>query len=39
LYIPPSLGYGTHDKYDDQGNLAVPANSYLKFTIHLLDVY
>lgn len=38
LYIPPSLAYGSQDRYDEHGNLAIPANSYLKFSVHLLDV-
>lgn len=33
LYIPPTLGYGNVPK----GN--IPANSYLKFYIELLNVY
>lgn len=38
LYIPPSLAYGSLDRLDQYGNVAIPANSYLKFSIHLLDV-
>lgn len=38
LYIPPSLAYGAQVRYDDQGNVAIPANSYLKFVIKLSDV-
>jgi len=38
LYIPPSLGYGSAEKRDANGNVVIPANSYLKFTIDLLDV-
>ncbi len=38
LYIPPSLAYGTVDRLDQYGAVAIPANSYLKFSIHLLDV-
>ena len=38
LYIPPSLGYGSHDRTDEFGAIVIPANSYLKFSIHLLDV-
>src|SRR4051812_8288598 len=37
LYIPPSLGYGSTDVVQN-GVVIVPANSYLKFTIDLLDV-
>lgn len=38
LYIPPSLGYGAVDKRDANGNIIIPANSYLKFVIEVLDV-
>ncbi|MEO7264729.1 MAG: FKBP-type peptidyl-prolyl cis-trans isomerase [Ferruginibacter sp.] len=38
LYIPPSLGYGAVDKRDANGNIVIPANSYLKFVIELMDV-
>jgi FKBP-type peptidyl-prolyl cis-trans isomerase len=38
LYIPPSLGYGAVEKRDANGNIVIPANSYLKFVIELLDV-
>lgn len=38
LYIPPSLGYGSTEIRDNNGNVLIPANSYLKFDIDLLDV-
>lgn len=38
LYISPSLGYGSVDRRDASGNIVIPANSYLKFDIDLLDV-
>ncbi|MEO7446236.1 MAG: FKBP-type peptidyl-prolyl cis-trans isomerase [Ferruginibacter sp.] len=38
LYIPPSLGYGDQPRRDQAGNIVIPANSYLKFDIELLDV-
>lgn len=38
LYIPPSLGYGANTRTDANGNVIIPANSYLKFTINLLIV-
>lgn len=38
LYIPPSLGYGSTAINDNNGNILIPANSYLKFDIELLDV-
>ena len=38
LYIPPTLAYGPYDRLDGNGNVAIPGNSYLKFTVHLRDV-
>jgi len=40
LYIPPSLGYGSRDVSDQQQppNVIIPANSYLKFEIELVNV-
>lgn len=38
LYIPPSLAYGAVPATDRYGNVVVPANSYLKFKIHLVDI-
>ena len=38
LYIPPSLGYGAYDRTNEVGVVVIPGNSYLKFSIHLLDV-
>ena len=38
LYIPPSLGYGPNVRQDSQGNVVIPANSYLKFDIHIDDI-
>ncbi len=38
LYIPPSLGYGSRDIQDQQQNVIIPANSYLKFEIELVNV-
>jgi len=38
LYIPPTLGYGNRDVRDNAGNIVIPANSYLKFDIKLVDV-
>jgi FKBP-type peptidyl-prolyl cis-trans isomerase FkpA len=37
LYIPPSLGYGARN-YPNDTNIAIPANSYLKFEIELVNV-
>jgi FKBP-type peptidyl-prolyl cis-trans isomerase FkpA len=39
LYIPPSLGYGSVDKKNADGDIVVPKNSYMKFNINLLEVY
>ena len=38
LYIPPSLGYGSNAVKDSQGNIIIPANSYLKFDVHIVDI-
>ena len=38
LYIPPSLGYGDQNRRDANNNIIIPGNSYLKFTIELLNV-
>jgi FKBP-type peptidyl-prolyl cis-trans isomerase FkpA len=38
LYIPPSLGYGSSAVPDSQGNIIIPANSYLKFDVHIVDI-
>ncbi|MEO8860774.1 MAG: FKBP-type peptidyl-prolyl cis-trans isomerase [Ginsengibacter sp.] len=38
LYIPPSLAYGSVPATDRYGNVVIPANSYLKFEIHLVDI-
>jgi FKBP-type peptidyl-prolyl cis-trans isomerase len=38
LYIPPSLAYGSTIQYRQDGSVAIPANSYLKFSLELLDV-
>lgn len=38
LYIPPSLGYGQQNVRDGAGNIVIPGNSYLKFSIELLNV-
>ncbi len=38
MYIPPSLGYGSQDIRDPNGNTILPANSYLKFDFDLLSV-
>ncbi|MCO5239444.1 MAG: FKBP-type peptidyl-prolyl cis-trans isomerase [Chitinophagaceae bacterium] len=38
LFIPPSMGYGQVDQTDLQGNVVIPANSILIYTLELLDV-
>lgn len=38
LFIPPSLGYGSTAIVNNQGQVIVPANSYLKFVIKLHNV-
>ena len=38
LYIPPSLGYGSKDRPDANGNVAIPGNSYLVFEVHVLKI-
>ena len=38
IYIPPSLGYGNNEQRDQNGNLILPANSYIKFDMSLIAV-
>jgi FKBP-type peptidyl-prolyl cis-trans isomerase FkpA len=38
LYIPPYLGYGAQDRKDANGNVVIPGNSILIFTIELVSV-
>jgi FKBP-type peptidyl-prolyl cis-trans isomerase FkpA len=38
LYIPPSLGYGPVPQQDTQGNVIIPASSYLIFNVHILEI-
>lgn len=38
LYLPPALGYGYEDVYDNNGKVVIPANSNLVFKITLVDV-
>jgi FKBP-type peptidyl-prolyl cis-trans isomerase FkpA len=38
LYIPPSLAYGSVPATDQQGNVVIPANSYLVFRVSVLDI-
>jgi FKBP-type peptidyl-prolyl cis-trans isomerase FkpA len=39
LYIPPSLGYGSQPRRDNNGVLKIPANSILVFDVQLVKVY
>jgi FKBP-type peptidyl-prolyl cis-trans isomerase FkpA len=39
LYIPSSLGYGSQDVKDSNGNVVIPANSVLIFEVTLTDIY
>ncbi|MDE3213433.1 MAG: FKBP-type peptidyl-prolyl cis-trans isomerase [Bacteroidota bacterium] len=38
IYLPPSLAYGYSNVNDNQGNLVIPAGSYLKFDIKLTKI-
>jgi FKBP-type peptidyl-prolyl cis-trans isomerase FkpA len=38
LYIPPYMGYGAQDIRDANGNILIPANSIIIFTIELTAV-
>jgi FKBP-type peptidyl-prolyl cis-trans isomerase FkpA len=38
LYIPPYMGYGAQDIKDANGNVLIPANSIIIFTIELTAV-
>ncbi|HYM92539.1 MAG TPA: FKBP-type peptidyl-prolyl cis-trans isomerase [Chitinophagaceae bacterium] len=38
LYIPPSLAYGNQNVTDQNGNVVIPANSYLVFEVNLVAV-
>jgi FKBP-type peptidyl-prolyl cis-trans isomerase FkpA len=37
MYIPPSLAYGNETIKDQNGNVILPANSYIKFDISLVS--
>ncbi|OGG45715.1 hypothetical protein A2673_00580 [Candidatus Kaiserbacteria bacterium RIFCSPHIGHO2_01_FULL_50_13] len=36
--IPPSLGYGVQGVQDTEGNVVIPANSTLVFSVQLIEV-
>ena len=38
LYVPPSLAYGAQDVRDQNGNIVIPANSYMIFEVDLVSV-
>ena len=38
LYIPPSLAYGPNNITNQQGQVVIPGNSYMKFEVELMDV-
>lgn len=38
IVVPPSLGYGGRDMRDQQGNVVIPANSWLVFDVELLEI-
>lgn len=38
LYIPPSLGYGSEDTKDSNGNIVIPASSILIFSVEIKAV-
>lgn len=38
LYVPPSLAYGNQDVTDQNGNVVIPAGSYLVFEVNLVSV-
>ena len=38
IYTPPSLGYGSQELRDNNGNVVIPANSILVFEVELVSV-
>lgn len=38
IYSPPSLAYGSDPQKDQYGNIIIPANSYIKFSLTLKAV-
>ncbi len=38
MFIPPSLGYASQELKDGNGNVILPADSYLKFEMSLVSV-
>ncbi len=37
MYVPPTLGYGSRDVKDANGNVIIPANSILIFDLQLVN--
>ena len=38
FYAPPSLAYGAQEVRDQNGNVVIPANSYIVYEMNLVDV-
>ena len=38
MYIPPSLAYGNNPRYNEAGVIVIPANSYLKFVVNIIEI-
>ena len=38
FYVPPSLAYGAQEVRDQNGNVVIPANSYIVFEVDLVAV-
>ncbi len=38
VIIPPELGYGSQPRYDQQGNIVIPANSTIIFDVGIMDI-
>ncbi len=39
LFIPPSIGFGANAVIDPAtGNVIIPANSYIVFNVHVVDI-
>ena len=38
FYVPPSLGYGAQEIRDQNGNVVIPANSYIVYEVNLVAV-
>ena len=38
FYVPPSLAYGAQEVRDQNGNIVIPANSYIVYEMNLVSV-